>query len=96
MLIFKSNPTYTPPKFPTPKTTQPETKKVKMTPDPRANILLIGCAGAGAIAALNLEAGGLAQVTAILRSNYQAVTANGFYINSCDYSILKRLETHEQ
>ncbi|OGM41616.1 hypothetical protein ABOM_009748 [Aspergillus bombycis] len=57
--------------------------------NPKANILLIGSGGVGTIAALNLEAGNLAQVTAVLRSNYQAVTSNGFNITSCDHGALK-------
>ncbi|KAE8380158.1 6-phosphogluconate dehydrogenase [Aspergillus bertholletiae] len=56
---------------------------------PKANILLIGSGGVGTIAALNLEAGGLAQVTAVLRSNYEAVASNGFDITSCDHGSLK-------
>ncbi|KAE8403495.1 6-phosphogluconate dehydrogenase [Aspergillus pseudonomiae] len=55
----------------------------------KANILLIGSGGVGTIAALNLEAGNLAQVTAVLRSNYQAVASNGFNITSCDHGTLK-------
>lgn len=35
--------------------------------------------------AFNLEAGGLASVTAVLRSNYGTVKANGFSIDSCDH-----------
>ncbi|KAE8422096.1 6-phosphogluconate dehydrogenase [Aspergillus pseudocaelatus] len=56
---------------------------------PKANILLIGSGGVGTIAALNLEAGQLAHVTAVLRSNYQAVLSNGFNITSCDHGVLK-------
>ncbi|KAE8162297.1 ketopantoate reductase PanE/ApbA-domain-containing protein [Aspergillus tamarii] len=56
---------------------------------PKANILLIGSGGVGTIAALNLEAGKLAHVTAVLRSNYQAVLSNGFNITSCDHGVLK-------
>ena len=35
--------------------------------------------------ALNFEQGGLASVTAILRSNYTTVVENGFKIDSCDH-----------
>ncbi|OJJ03462.1 hypothetical protein ASPVEDRAFT_42920 [Aspergillus versicolor CBS 583.65] len=50
-----------------------------------ANILLVGSGGVGTIAALNLEAGGLASVTAVLRSNYSKVTTDGFHIKSIDH-----------
>ncbi|BCS29253.1 ketopantoate reductase family protein [Aspergillus puulaauensis] len=49
------------------------------------NILLVGSGGVGTIAALNLEAGGLASVTAVLRSNYNKVTTDGFHIKSVDH-----------
>lgn len=39
----------------------------------------------GAIVALNLEDGGLAETTVVLRSNYQAVKENGFSIKSVDH-----------
>ncbi|KAF4452262.1 2-dehydropantoate 2-reductase [Fusarium austroafricanum] len=51
----------------------------------KARILLIGCGGIGCIAALNLEYGGQAQVTAVLRSSYQIVKDRGFTINSVDH-----------
>lgn len=52
---------------------------------PKANCLLVGCGGIGTIAALNLERGGLAAVTAVLRSNYKHVTEHGFVIESVDH-----------
>lgn len=54
----------------------------------RSNVLLFGSGGVGTIAALNLEKGGLATVTAVLRSNYEAVRQNGFNITSCDHGTL--------
>ncbi|KAJ5573820.1 uncharacterized protein N7459_008247 [Penicillium hispanicum] len=54
----------------------------------KARILLVGSGGVGTIAALNLEAGGHAAVTAVLRSNYQKVVADGFHIRSCDHGEL--------
>lgn len=51
----------------------------------KAEILLVGSGGVGTIAALNLEKGGLARVTAVLRSNYDKVINNGFHIESCDH-----------
>ncbi|KAK1672490.1 ketopantoate reductase PanE/ApbA C terminal-domain-containing protein [Colletotrichum godetiae] len=55
-----------------------------MAPD-KARVLLVGCGGIGTIAALNLEAGGLARVTAVLRSNFDIVNRNGFTIHSCEH-----------
>ena len=51
----------------------------------KANILLVGTGGVGSIVALNLECGGLAEVTAVMRSNFAAVKAKGFSIKSCDH-----------
>ncbi|KAJ4268469.1 hypothetical protein NW762_002532 [Fusarium torreyae] len=51
----------------------------------KARILLVGCGGIGCMAALNLEFGGQAQVTAVLRSSYQIVKEHGFTINSVDH-----------
>ncbi|KPA39755.1 2-dehydropantoate 2-reductase [Fusarium langsethiae] len=51
----------------------------------QARILLVGCGGIGCMAALNLESGGQAQVTAVLRSSYQIVKERGFTINSVDH-----------
>ncbi|KAF2140706.1 uncharacterized protein K452DRAFT_351902 [Aplosporella prunicola CBS 121167] len=52
---------------------------------PKSNVLLFGSGGVGTIAALNLEAGGQANVTAVLRSNFAHVQKNGFHIKSCDH-----------
>jgi len=41
------------------------------------------------MAAYNIEAGGLATVTAALRSNYEAVNQNGFTITSLDHGYIK-------
>lgn len=52
------------------------------------SVLVIGGGAVGAIAALNLEAGGLASVTLVLRSNFDAVNTNGYHIESCDHGTL--------
>lgn len=54
-------------------------------PETKSNILLLGGGAVGAIAALNIESGGLGTVTAVLRSNYQAVSLNGYRIESIDH-----------
>lgn len=51
----------------------------------KKRILLIGSGGVGTMAAFSLESSGLASVTAVLRSNYEAVSKNGFNIKSVDY-----------
>lgn len=55
----------------------------------KANILLFGGGAVGAIAALNIEAGGLGEVTAVLRSNYAVVRDEGYAIESVDHGSLK-------
>jgi len=54
----------------------------------KSRILLIGCGGIGSIAALNLETGGKAEVTAILRSNYEAIKENGINFKSIDHGVV--------
>ncbi len=51
----------------------------------KSNVLLVGSGGVGTMGAYSLEAGGLAKVTAVLRSNYAAVNAEGFNITSVDH-----------
>ncbi|KAH7407762.1 ketopantoate reductase PanE/ApbA-domain-containing protein [Cadophora sp. MPI-SDFR-AT-0126] len=55
----------------------------------KSNVLLVGSGGVGTMAAYNLEAGGLATVTAVLRSNFKAVSENGFTITSVDHGEIK-------
>ncbi|KAF2676617.1 2-dehydropantoate 2-reductase-like protein [Lentithecium fluviatile CBS 122367] len=53
------------------------------------NVLVIGGGSVGAIAALNLDVGGLANVTITLRSNYIPVFFQGYNIESCDHGKLE-------
>lgn len=55
----------------------------------KKNVLVIGGGSVGTIAALNLEIGGLANVTIVLRSNYHVVSTKGYDIESCDHGILR-------
>ncbi|KAF2877755.1 ketopantoate reductase PanE/ApbA C terminal-domain-containing protein [Massariosphaeria phaeospora] len=55
----------------------------------KKSVLIIGGGSVGAIAALNLEVGGLATVTVVLRSNYDIVSTRGYKIESCDHGSLK-------
>lgn len=52
---------------------------------PKARVLIVGMGGVGTMAAYALETGGMAEVTAILRSNYDAVQSNGFDIDSIEH-----------
>ncbi|KAH8698421.1 putative 2-dehydropantoate 2-reductase [Talaromyces proteolyticus] len=51
----------------------------------KAKVLILGTGGVGTMAAYALEIGGKAEVTAIMRSNYEAVERNGININSIDH-----------
>lgn len=51
----------------------------------KAKVLIIGTGGVGTMAAYALETGGKASVTAVMRSNYEAVKKNGISIDSIQY-----------
>jgi ketopantoate reductase len=51
----------------------------------KSKILLVGCGGVGTMCAYNLEIGGRALITAVLRSNYDAVEREGFFIDSIEH-----------
>lgn len=55
----------------------------------KSRVLLIGSGGIGTVAALNLQTGNQADVSVVLRSNYAAVEAAGFRIDSCDHGVLE-------
>jgi|TARA_R110002003_G_scaffold104_27_gene8433 ketopantoate reductase len=55
----------------------------------KKTVLIIGGGAVGAIAALNLEVGGLTRVTVALRSNFQAVNEEGYIFESCDHGSIK-------
>lgn len=55
----------------------------------KLKVLLIGSGGIGTVTAYALETGGLAEVTAILRSNYAVVEKNGFTIDSVDHGYIQ-------
>lgn len=60
-----------------------------MTDTKKKTVLVIGGGSVGAIAALNLEFGGLATVTVVLRSNFKVVKEDGYSIESCDHGSVK-------
>ena len=51
----------------------------------KTKILLVGSGGVGTMAAYALESSGKAAVTAVLRSNFDAVNQNGFEIDSIEH-----------
>lgn len=51
----------------------------------KARVLIVGTGGVGTMSAYALEQGGKAEVTAVMRSNYEAVKANGVNIDSVQY-----------
>ncbi|KAF7846253.1 hypothetical protein BT93_L4763 [Corymbia citriodora subsp. variegata] len=55
----------------------------------KARVLLIGCGGIGSVAALNLELGGKAVVTAVLRSNFTHVKQYGINFRSIDHGVIE-------
>lgn len=54
----------------------------------KSRILLVGCGGVGTIVALNLEHGNKAEVSCVLRSNFEIVNQQGFKIRSCEHGDL--------
>lgn len=51
----------------------------------KARVLIVGMGGVGTMAAYALEAGSLANVTAVLRSDYSIVKERGFEIDSIEW-----------
>lgn len=55
----------------------------------KSRVLVVRCGGVGTIAALNLERGNLAEVSCVLRSNYELVKEAGYTIHSCYHGELR-------
>ena len=55
----------------------------------KSRVLIVGTGGIGTMGAYALEFGGKAEVTAVLRSNYEAVLRDGFDIDSVVYGQIK-------
>jgi ketopantoate reductase len=51
----------------------------------KARVLIVGTGGVGTLAAYALEIGGKATVTAVMRSNYDAVKEKGITIDSIEH-----------
>jgi ketopantoate reductase len=59
-----------------------------MADNRKKTVLVVGGGSVGAVAALNLEVGGLANVSLACGSNYTSVCSKGFTIESCDHGKL--------
>jgi ketopantoate reductase len=55
----------------------------------KSRILIVGTGGIGTVSAYSLEKGGQAEVTAVMRSNYEAAMKNGIDIDSVQYGQVK-------
>jgi tRNA A37 threonylcarbamoyladenosine dehydratase len=63
----------------------PRTCLQKLKRMAKTNVLVVGMGGLGVIAAVNLEAGGQATVSAVVRSAYDIVSSRGYMIDACDH-----------
>lgn len=55
----------------------------------KSRILIVGTGGIGTVSAYSLEKGGQAEVTAVMRSNYEAAMKDGIDIDSVQYGQVK-------
>ncbi|PLB43409.1 ApbA-domain-containing protein [Aspergillus steynii IBT 23096] len=55
----------------------------------KARVLIVGTGGIGTVSAYSLEQGGQAEVTAVMRSNYEAALQNGIDLDSVQYGQVK-------
>ena len=55
----------------------------------KSRILVVGTGGIGTMSAYALEQGGLAEVTAVMRSNYDAAVSQGIDIDSVLWGKIK-------
>lgn len=55
----------------------------------KSRVLVVGTGGIGTMSAYALEEGGLAEVTAVMRSNYDAAINNGIDIDSVQWGQIK-------
>lgn len=63
----------------------------------KSRVLVVGTGGIGTMAAYALEVGGKAEVTAVMRSNYEAAVKDGIDIDSVQYGQIKAFRpTHSE
>lgn len=55
----------------------------------KSRVLIVGTGGIGTVSAYSLEKGGQAEVTAVMRSNYEAAVKDGIDIDSVQYGQVK-------
>ncbi|KAK1470865.1 2-dehydropantoate 2-reductase [Colletotrichum cuscutae] len=60
----------------------------------QAKVLIVGCGSVGTMCAFALQKSGNAEVTAILRSNYDLVQTQGYHIQSIDHGEIAGWKPH--
>lgn len=55
----------------------------------KSRVLVVGTGGIGTMAAYALEVGGAAEVTAVMRSNYESAVKNGIDLDSVQWGQVK-------
>lgn len=55
----------------------------------KSRVLVVGTGGIGTMSAYALETGGLAEVTAVMRSNYNAAVKDGIDLDSVQWGQVK-------
>lgn len=60
----------------------------------QARVLIVGCGSVGTMCAYTLQNSGDAEVTVILRSNYDSVQNQGYHINSIDHGEIDGWKPH--
>lgn len=55
----------------------------------KSRVLIVGTGGIGTVSAYSLEQGGKAEVTAVMRSNYNAAVKDGIDLDSVQYGQVK-------
>jgi ketopantoate reductase len=65
-----------------------------MAAEPPVNVLIVGCGAVGTMCAYALQNSGIPTVTAVLRSNLDAVRAQGFHIQSIDHGEIAQWRPH--
>ena len=65
-----------------------------MSQTDKPRVIVVGAGGVGVIAALSLYTHGTADVSLVVRSDFDHVSADGYHIDSCDYGLLQGWKPH--
>lgn len=57
-------------------------------------VLIVGCGAVGTMAAFTLQKSGIPQITAVIRSKFDVVEAQGFHIVSIDHGTVDGWRPH--